>query len=127
MWVLPDEDGITPGYEQLEIDDELLRGGLVPVASGMAKHDGASGDPDQEQVRRAVRRPARSAARRSSCRRHRYLHLFVARGTVTLEGVGRARRGRRRAVHRDAAASGSPRREPAEILVWEMHATVSSS
>src|SRR4051812_21250301 len=35
MWVLPDEAGITPGYEQLEVEDELLRGGLVPVASGM--------------------------------------------------------------------------------------------
>ena len=42
MWVVPDEQGISPGYEQLEIGDELLRGGLVPVASGMAKHDGAS-------------------------------------------------------------------------------------
>src|SRR4051794_1019076 len=40
MWVVPDEHGITPGYEQLEIADDLLRGGLVPVASGMAKHDG---------------------------------------------------------------------------------------
>ncbi|CAJ0557502.1 unnamed protein product, partial [Mesorhabditis spiculigera] len=35
MWVVPDEAGITPGYEQLEIDAELLAGGLVPVASGM--------------------------------------------------------------------------------------------
>ena len=34
MWVLPDENGITPGYEQLEIDDALLSGSLVPVASG---------------------------------------------------------------------------------------------
>src|SRR6266540_808718 len=42
MWVVPDETGITPGYEQREIDDELLRGGLVPVASGMDRHDGAS-------------------------------------------------------------------------------------
>jgi redox-sensitive bicupin YhaK (pirin superfamily) len=40
MWVAPDESGITPGYQQLEIDNELLAGGLVPVASGMAKHDG---------------------------------------------------------------------------------------
>jgi quercetin 2,3-dioxygenase len=31
MWVVPDEGGITPGYEQLEIDDALLTGGLVPV------------------------------------------------------------------------------------------------
>src|SRR6476469_3805184 len=28
MWVVPDEAGIAPGYEQLEIEDELLRGGL---------------------------------------------------------------------------------------------------
>ena len=42
MWVVPDEANITPGYEQLEIGDELLTGGLVPVASGMDKHDGAS-------------------------------------------------------------------------------------
>src|SRR3954453_2012340 len=42
MWVVPDESGITPGYEQLEIDDELLKGGLVPVAWGMDKHDGAA-------------------------------------------------------------------------------------
>src|SRR5881227_1164503 len=41
MWVLPDEAGIDPGYEQLEIGDELLRGGLVPVASGMPQHEAA--------------------------------------------------------------------------------------
>src|SRR4249919_3698623 len=35
MWVLPDEGGIEPGYEQLDIGAELARGGLVPVASGM--------------------------------------------------------------------------------------------
>src|SRR4051812_25376257 len=29
MWVVPDEAGTTPGYEQLEIDHELLAGGLV--------------------------------------------------------------------------------------------------
>ena len=42
MWVVPDESGITPGYEQLEIDHELLSGSLVPVASGRPEHDGAA-------------------------------------------------------------------------------------
>src|SRR6202158_663793 len=42
MWVLPDEQGIQPGYEQMEIADELLRGGLVTVASGMDKHTDAT-------------------------------------------------------------------------------------
>jgi quercetin 2,3-dioxygenase len=38
MWVFPDEDGIEPGYEQMDIEDQLLKGGLVPVASGMDGH-----------------------------------------------------------------------------------------
>src|SRR5579859_1681740 len=38
MWVIPDERHITPGYEQEEIDDALLHGGLVPVASGIPAH-----------------------------------------------------------------------------------------
>lgn len=50
-----------------------------------------------------------------------FLHLFVARGTVDLEGTGTLTAG-------DAVrftASGGQRvsaTEPAEILVWEMHA-----
>lgn len=40
MWVVPDETGVTPGYEQLEVDNDLLSGGLVTVASGMARHHG---------------------------------------------------------------------------------------
>lgn len=38
MGSLPDEAGIKPGYEQLEIEDAQLRSGLVPVASGMDQH-----------------------------------------------------------------------------------------
>ncbi len=38
MWVVPDEDGIEPGYAQREIDTDVLSGALVPVASGMPKH-----------------------------------------------------------------------------------------
>src|SRR3954465_11296106 len=32
MWVLPDTTGIRPGYQQLDINDELAKGGLVPIA-----------------------------------------------------------------------------------------------
>ena len=38
MWVVPDESGITPGYEQFEIDNELLSGGLVPSSAGMPEY-----------------------------------------------------------------------------------------
>jgi hypothetical protein len=35
MWVPPDTDRINPSYEQLDINRELDRGGLIPVASGV--------------------------------------------------------------------------------------------
>jgi redox-sensitive bicupin YhaK (pirin superfamily) len=123
MWVVPDENGITPGYEQLEIEDELLRGGLVPVASGMDKHDGASA------IRIANKYAALYVARLSPGEvvplpEAPFMHLFVPRGAVTLEGSGTLASG-------DSVrftATGGQRVaavEPAEILVWEMHATVS--
>jgi quercetin 2,3-dioxygenase len=124
MWVVPDEGGIEPGYEQLEIDAELLAGGLVPVASGMPQHDGASA------IRIKNRYAALHAARLQlgesvTLPDAPYLHLYVPRGAVTLEGAGALTTG-------DAArltGVGGQRvtaTEPAEILVWEMHATVAA-
>ncbi|MEZ0053425.1 redox-sensitive bicupin YhaK (pirin superfamily) [Mycobacterium sp. MAA66] len=124
MWVVPDQAGRTPGYQQLEIDDELMRGRLVTIASGMPQHAGetaiAIGNRDAAlhgarlQPGEAVELPTAP-----------YLHLFVAQGEVTLEGAGELREG-------DAVrftSSGGQRvtaTTPAEILVWEMHADVFS-
>jgi redox-sensitive bicupin YhaK (pirin superfamily) len=122
MWVVPDETGITPGYEQLEIDHELLAGGLVPVASGMPEHDGAAAI--RIKNRYAALHAARLQAGQSvTLPDAPFLHLFVPRGTVTLEGTGELATG-------DAVrftATGGQRVtavEPAEILAWEMHAAL---
>jgi redox-sensitive bicupin YhaK (pirin superfamily) len=124
MWVVPDEGGITPGYEQLEIDDELLRGGLVPVASGMDKHDG------QSAIRIKNRYAALHAARLGvdqsvELPEAPYLHLFVPRGLVDLEGAGTLNAGD---AVRFTATGGQKvtALEPSEILVWEMHAEVAA-
>jgi redox-sensitive bicupin YhaK (pirin superfamily) len=120
MWVLPDEAGIRPGYEQLEIGDELLRGGLVPVASGRPEHTGAAA------IRIANRHAALHAGRLRAADRVTvpdapYSHVFVARGTVELEGAGVLGEG-------DAVrltGVGGQRLEAiedAEVLIWEMHA-----
>jgi redox-sensitive bicupin YhaK (pirin superfamily) len=122
MWVVPDENRITPGYEQLEIDNELLSGGLVPVASGMEAHDGASAIRIKNKyaaLHAARLRPGQSVELPDAP----YLHLFVARGAVALEGAGPLAEG-------DAVrftATGGQRvtaTEAAEVLVWEMHATL---
>lgn len=122
MWVVPDERGITPGYEQLEIGHELLSGALVPVASGMPKHDGAAA------IRIKNRYAALYAARLqpghvAEIPDAPYVHLFVARGAASLEdagplGVGDAARLSGAGGRRVSAA------EPTEILVWEMHAAL---
>ena len=108
--------------EQLEIDDELPRGGLVPVASGMAKHDGVSA------IRIKNRYAALHAARLRTGETIElpeapFLHLFVPRGTVTLEDAGSLSAGD---AVRFTATGGQKvtATEPAEILVWEMHATI---
>ncbi|MFC7673980.1 pirin family protein [Mycolicibacterium sp. GCM10028919] len=120
MWVVPDESGITPGYQQLEIDDELLRGKLVTIASGMPQH------ADDTAITIRNKYAALKGARLQpgdtvELPQAPYLHLFVPRGEVNLEGAGQL-------VEGDAVrftASGGQRvtaTEPSEILVWEMHA-----
>jgi quercetin 2,3-dioxygenase len=122
MWVVPDQGGITPGYEQLEIDDELLAGGLVPVASGMPQHDGHSA------IRIQNRYAALHAARLEpgaavELPEAPWLHLFVPRGSVTMEGTGDLATGD--AVRfTDVGGQRVTAVDAAEILVWEMHATI---
>lgn len=124
MWVVPDTAGVRPGYEQTEIADELLRGGLVPVASGMDHH----GDSAAIHIRN--RHAALHAARMEPgdvvlMPDAPFAHLFVARGAADLEGAGALAEG-------DAVrftATGGQRvvaTAPTEILVWEMHAVVAS-
>jgi hypothetical protein len=120
MWVLPDEPGRTPGYQQLEIDTELLARRLVTVASGMPAHR------DDHAITIGNRHAALHVARLQpgdsvELPDAPFLHVFTARGEVNLEGGGEMRDG-------DAArisGTGGQRltaTSPAEILVWEMHA-----
>ncbi|HEU0101034.1 MAG TPA: pirin family protein [Mycobacteriales bacterium] len=119
MWVLPDRTGTTPRYDRVDVGPALAGGALVPVASGRAAHAGAT------PVRIASAGAALHVARLQPGRpvllpEAPYLHLFVARGTVNLEGAGPLTAG-------DAArlTSGGGQRiaatGPAEVLLWEMH------
>jgi hypothetical protein len=125
MWVVPDESGGAPGYQQLEIGDELLRGGLVAIASGMPRHKNRTAISIRNRyaaLHGARLQPGDSVQLPEAP----YLHLFVPRGEVHLEGAGELHEG-------DAVrftASGGQRltaTEPSEILVWEMHAGLSGS
>lgn len=128
MWVVPDESGITPGYEQLEIDGELLAGGLIPVASGMPEY------ADHSAIRIANKYATMWVARLGEGNRTAtlpdapFLHVFVARGQADLEGVGALTEGD---AVRITGGGGQQLRtdapDGAEVIVWEMHATIAAA
>ncbi|MGA4542877.1 pirin family protein [Uniformispora flossi] len=120
MWVLPDEAGITPGYEQLDVTADLDRGGLVPVASGRPGHEAAIRIHQKDAALHAARLKAGESVALPTAP---YAHLFVARGNVALEGAGQLVEGD--AVRITGAEGQRVTAEgDAEVLVWEMHSTV---
>ncbi|MDQ4093747.1 MAG: pirin family protein, partial [Actinomycetota bacterium] len=92
MWMPPDSRSIDPSYEQLDINRELGpvdvgSGDLVVVASGMDAHR------DCRAIFIQQRHAALYAARLQSgasveLPAAAFVHLFVARGAVDLEGTG---------------------------------------
>jgi len=120
MWVVPDEGRITPGYEQLDIGAELAGGGLVPVASGRG-HEAAITIRQKDAALFAGRL---SSGETISLPAAPYLHLYVAKGSVTLEGAGGLAAGD---AARITAAEGqrlTAGDDGAEVLVWEMHSSL---
>ena len=123
MWVTPDERGVGPSYEQLDISRELDSGGLVVVASGLARH--ANDRAIRIHQRDAGLLVARLDAGESVVLPAApYLHLYVAIGGVEIEGVGRLEAGdslRLKDSDGQRVTAFGPNRT--EILVWEMHST----
>ena len=120
MWVVPDQAGIAPTYQQHEINDGQLQGNLVTVASGIPGRDAAIALHN----RRAALHGARLAAGETvALPPAPYLHLFIARGRVTVEGGGALEVGD--AVRfSDFDGAWVTATENAELLAWEMHAAL---
>jgi len=114
MWVPPDTERIDPGYQQMDINAELDKGGLQPIASGQG-HDAAISIRQRGAVLWGGRLKADETV---SVPDDRHVHLFVAVGDADLEGAGRLLEGD--AVRLTGA--GSPRLtagpEGAEVLIW---------
>jgi quercetin 2,3-dioxygenase len=123
MWVVPDTEKITPGYEQLNIASSLDTGGLVVVASGMPRHKHESAiSIRQEHAALYAARLAPDASVTSPVAP--LAHLFVARGSVELEGTGVLGTGDAARITGADGQRVTAGPDGAEVLVWEMHATL---
>ncbi|MEO6651252.1 MAG: pirin family protein [Ilumatobacteraceae bacterium] len=114
MWILPDTEGITPGYEQLDLSTELRSGGLIPIASG-AGHDAAITIHQRDAVLWAGRLASHAHVDVSD---DRHVHVFVARGSGTLEPGGTLGTGDavRLADSNGVGFTAGP--NGAEVLIW---------
>jgi len=114
MWVLPDTESIRPSYQQLDINAELDKGGLVPIASGQG-HEAAISIRQRDAVLWGARL---QPGERVTVPDARHSHLFVALGSADLEGAGELAEGD--AVRLTAAGSPALTAGPAgaEVLVW---------
>ncbi|WP_054815226.1 pirin family protein [Nocardia arizonensis] len=127
MWVVPDEPGVEPGYQQLEIDDELASGRLVTVASGLPRYR------DRTAISINSSHSALHVARLTGDPQYAielpdapYTHVFMAAGEVEMEGVGTLYEGDAVRLTRTGGQRITAH-GPAEILVWEMHARLGGS
>ncbi len=87
VWLSPDEFGGAPGHQMLPVGDRLASGELVELASGLA------GPEDQNVLRIRQRGAALSVARLPAgatvtLPAARFLHVFLAAGSVTVETAG---------------------------------------
>ena len=124
MWVVPDETGIEPGYQQVEVDSELLSGKFVTVASGMdAYRDTAAIAIKNKYAALHVARLAKGES--VQLQEAPFMHVFVPVGSVEMEGQGLLENGD---AVRMTATGGQQltATEDTEVLVWEMHATMAS-
>lgn len=121
MWVMPDARRITPGYEQLDINGYLAKGGLVPVASGKG-HESAISIRQKGAVLWAGRlQPGETVTVPDNA----YVHLYVTKGSAHLEQAGSLNAGD--AVRLTAAGARTltaDGKTGAEVLLWESNGTI---
>jgi hypothetical protein len=86
MWVPPDTDGLPPGYEQRDVNHELEKGGLRPIASGQG-HEGAITIHQRAAVLWGGRLEAGEPV---AVPADPFVHVFVAVGNAQLGDVALA-------------------------------------
>lgn len=115
MWIRPDEPDLIPSYQQREIDPTALSQDWVPVASGSRPEAAISIASRASTLWAVVFAPGAVRLLPEG----RQLHVFVARGEVEMEGVGRLGAGDTVRISgstgQRVVALGS-----AELLVWEV-------
>lgn len=113
MWVLPDVRGGEPGYQEADITDELDRGGLVKVASGIP-----NAAPISIRQRGAELWAGHLAADTTvDVPQDGHVHVFVATGAADLAG-STLREGDAARLTNEGAQTLAVSGDGASVLIW---------
>jgi redox-sensitive bicupin YhaK (pirin superfamily) len=114
MWVPPDTESIDPGYQQVDINDELAKGGLVPIAAGKG-HDTAISIRQRDAVLWGGRLHAGETV---TIPDDRHVHVFVPIGTAELEQAGGLDTGDAVRLTDAGGLELTAGPDGAEVLIW---------
>ena len=114
MWVLPDTEGIEPGYEQHDVSDALGGGGLVTVASGDAAKGGVTIHQRDAELLAGRLSPGVEIVVPAAS----HVHVFVAIGTAALDGSGTLAAGDAVRLTDEGTHTLTAGSDGCEVLVW---------
>jgi quercetin 2,3-dioxygenase len=115
MWIRPDEPGGPPSYQQRELLLTDLGGGWVPIASGRQRDAVVSLGSAGSTLWIGVLAPAVTRTLPAGD----LLHVYLARGVVDVETIGRLEEGDSLRLSESAQLRLTAQAE-AELLVWQM-------
>jgi quercetin 2,3-dioxygenase len=115
MWIKPDESGAPPSYQQQELTLGDLARGWMPIASG--RHPDAV--VSLGSARSTLWVSVLPAATSRKLPDGDLLHVYLARGVVDVEAIGRLEAGDSLRLSESAQLSLFALAE-AEVLVWQM-------
>ena len=122
MWVVPDTPGIAPGYQQVDVNERLARGGLQLVAGGTGD-EGAIHIHQRDAAMWVGRLDEGETVQLPDAP---FVHVFVARGAVTLGDADGTRLAQGDAARLTAAGALALTATAAtEVVVWQSTQSVS--
>jgi len=114
MWVRPDSVGIDPGYEQHDVGDELDSGRLFRIASGTSAEGAVHLHQAGAELWGGRIRPGTQVDLPTD----RHVHVFVARGTGSLDPGGDLATGDAVRVTDPEGLSFTAGPDGAEVSIW---------
>jgi quercetin 2,3-dioxygenase len=115
MWVPPDTANLEPSYEQQDVSDAYAKGGMFALASG--REDDAAITIHQRDATLWIAKL--SAGEAVTLPDAPFVHAFVARGAVDLEGAGTLAAGDAVRLTGAGARRITASDDGAELTVWE--------